>query len=822
MRTISRSWVTLLGLLGTVVLLVVPEGQHTFCAEVSQEAAGESDDKELFAGPDLAGWLGQHDLVYRQKPVIWDAGFHLANGDLGAVVWFTETEIIVSLDKRDIDETFGPPHQPPPEYSWQRFVERMDAGDSDGGNAVLSSTGQNLLHPPVGRVRVDLGAPIKAFTGRFAVWPAEGSARFEVGGQVAQLFCFVPPGRNVAVLALEFEGSSPDVHLTPEPQSRAAIEGYPKAEVWHTENATGWRQPQLNGREFHVHGHVNRCSDSHVDIFVAMASSLEDPTTPPGERISKVIEQSGQDGVGKLRENHHRWWRQYWRRSFLSLPDPQMETLYYLGMYHLGATANRHKHWPMGLQSPWAPDDHLAVGAGNTHFDLPMYYWPCYTGNQLDAVDAYCDWGLEVLPKMQRRGENIGWKVGDEAGAMLGLCVGPDGTAVLGGTHATSWAGNGAWLAYAYWRRYLYTLDEQFLLERAYPMMRACMTSYLAILRREQDGRLHVPWSCSPEFGAPDNSWGPDGTADLALIRFLTTSLIETVETLHLQDPALPAWKEVLADLTPFPSGPSGLHVWRGRSYDHQHRHLTHMFPFYPLNQMSIEGGPQEQAVIDQTLVTFLKHQNYFPHGDLWPNWSDLYLAAVYARLGRGDACLERLKNYEKYVTPVGLSSNFEYRPGEASRNMVLEASLGYAGVIHDMLLQSWGGTIRVFPAVPSSWQDASFRNLRGEGAFLVSSRLEGGKPALLVVESLAGARCRVANPYHPGDLKLCCWSTGDLQNLSGETVEFETSTGEKYLLLSAESDCSGGRTGLYLPDRPEDSSQPDGWPLPTRATASE
>jgi hypothetical protein len=60
------------------------------------------------------------------------------------------------------------------------------------------------------------------------------------------------------------------------------------------------------------------------------------------------------------------------------------------------------------------------------------------------------------------------------------------------------------------------------------------------------------------------------------------------------------------------------------------------------------------------------------------------------------------------------------------------------------MLIQSWGGTIRVFPACPSAWKDAVFHNLRAEGGFLVSAERKNGKTAWVRIKSLAGEPCRI------------------------------------------------------------------------------
>lgn len=59
------------------------------------------------------------------------------------------------------------------------------------------------------------------------------------------------------------------------------------------------------------------------------------------------------------------------------------------------------------------------------------------------------------------------------------------------------------------------------------------------------------------------------------------------------------------------------------------------------------------------------------------------------------------------------------------------------------MVLQSWAGVIRVFPACPASWGDVRFHDLRAEGAFLVSARREAGRTKWVGIKSLAGEPCR-------------------------------------------------------------------------------
>ena len=74
----------------------------------------------------------------------------------------------------------------------------------------------------------------------------------------------------------------------------------------------------------------------------------------------------------------------------------------------------------------------------------------------------------------------------------------------------------------------------------------------------------------------------------------------------------------------------------------------------------------------------------------------------------------------------------------------VMETPLHGATAMQEMLLQSWGGRQRVFPAVPIDWPDVQFHQLRGEGAYLVSARRERGKTQWVLIQSEAGGHVEV------------------------------------------------------------------------------
>src|SRR5262249_27188351 len=99
-----------------------------------------------------------------------------------------------------------------------------------------------------------------------------------------------------------------------------------------------------------------------------------------------------------------------------------------------------------------------------------------------------------------------------------------------------------------------------------------------------------------------------------------------------------------------------------------------------------------------------------------------------------------------------------------------IETPLSAATSLQEMLLQSWGGKLRVFPAIPKSWPDVSFATLRGEGAFLVSAVRHEGKTAWVRIESLAGEPCRIV---------VSDWSKAVIRETSPDAKAVVTAAGD-------------------------------------------
>jgi len=89
-----------------------------------------------------------------------------------------------------------------------------------------------------------------------------------------------------------------------------------------------------------------------------------------------------------------------------------------------------------------------------------------------------------------------------------------------------------------------------------------------------------------------------------------------------------------------------------------------------------------------------------------------------------------------------GQYSSFTYRP------FTLEGNFAFAQGVHEMLIQSYNGYIEIFPAVPRSWKDVSFYNLRAEGAFLVSAKKENSVADEVTITAEQGGLLLLKQPF--------------------------------------------------------------------------
>jgi hypothetical protein len=204
---------------------------------------------------------------------------------------------------------------------------------------------------------------------------------------------------------------------------------------------------------------------------------------------------------------------------------------------------------------------------------------------------------------------------------------------------------------------------------------------------------------------------------------------------LGLSDPLSARWQEVLTRLTPPPTDESGaLMIGRDVPYDKSHRHFSHLLGIYPIPLLPKEL-PQSRALMERSIEQWLQLDSEFA------GYSWTVAASQRAVLGRGD---EALKFLHHYLDSEMAQPNTFYLEHSGWGAPCAETPCSVNSALQEMLLQSWDEAIYVFPALPESWGECSFHQLRAEGAFIVSARRQQGKTSWIRIESEVGAPCRV------------------------------------------------------------------------------
>lgn len=390
-------------------------------------------------------------------------------------------------------------------------------------------------------------------------------------------------------------------------------------------------------------------------------------------------------------------------------------------------------NYPANLQGLW--NGAYSPAWACTFFNnenIQMAYWQAYAGNLADTTLPL----FNLYDKFKEDYRYNAKMLYGCRGLLLPLFM-DNGNGKKENTqpHVLYWTGSSAWISAIYYDYYLYTGDEKFLMERAYPFMKECALFYEDFMVYDENGKLKSYPSNSPENrpdgdfeGARELSVSINATMDFALLKELLSNLVSIAKPRNIDTESVEVWQKMLSAIPEYEINDDGaMREWLHSDFkdNYHHRHQSHIYPLFPGFEINEDDTPELyeacRVAVEKRLCIGLKSQT---------GWSFSHMANIFARLSNGEKakeCLdllirfctgENLYTYHNDWRNMGVTLKYMHA-GHAP--FQIDANLGYTSAVYEMLMYSDNKKIKLLPALPSEWKNGRIEGLCARGGFELS-----------------------------------------------------------------------------------------------------
>ena len=770
---------------------------------------------------DVAEYVKRHNVVHKTPPVKVQDGLPLGNGFMGGLVYQTDRELCMRINRPDCFD-YGPRENfgawgleweekwttlancgvikisdGTPAFAWEYLNDYDMTLDLSRAEINMKSDTPFAKYAAKGWGSLEYGCVVWEVAAQNEE-PVERTIDLERYGTRAFFHYYESFSRDTkrrlyGVTAGERDGC---MYITQELRgltftTAACVLGEGAKYVFPNKRTARCVLPVSEKAEFKVY------------ITTAISRTGGDTVAEAVEVLKKAVAAGD-----KARESSLKWWREYWNRSFVNMGNELAENAYYMFRYQFGCSGLA-TFPPSIFAGIWNAMGDVRCWGHYYHWNDQQQYWPVDAWNHPELYRNYFDYRRGMLDNAKKdcldvHGAEGAW-YSDIAEAGGYQAIEPDTK------------GNmtcGPLISIQMYRHYRHYLNKDFLINTAWPVMKACADMYLNLFVKEEDGRYHIHDVTALEGYLYIN----DTLTDWTMSRALFTALLDVADEVGAPDELRARWQDALDNLyepvttmidgvevlaygrhadgavcydTAYPESGMGTGDAGGRMPvfpASMYGKWTADDPYYELVKNTMEemthrgvAGPYGALIayarfgwadqVGKNLTKFVVDTHPFANGMGGP---------TYSNKGRLTYRVQPIPEGCKYTDWNNIHEKDKKErityDGERFGYFISEYGGDLCAVVNESLLQSWEGKIRVFPA--NGDEEALFR-LHAEGDFMVTSQKDKGIIRFVAVESGAGARLNVVSPFE----KMEC------VRVDGKEVPFELTekNGERIISLDTE-----------------------------------
>ena len=447
---------------------------------------------------------------------------------------------------------------------------------------------------------------------------------------------------------------------------------------------------------------------------------------------------------------HEKIWSDFWSRSGVRLDDPFLTATWYRNLYFLRCVTKPGAVSP-GLFAGLTTDRPAWHGDYHTNYNLQQTFWTAYNTNHPELAEPYDQLIRDYLPRAQWLAKRIYDLNGAYYPHVLyayepphpDQCRSRNGRQYIHHVWGMTLGVTGFTVQPLWWH-YKYAPSRKLLEKTVYPAIREAALFYADFADqcdRRPDGKIVLGPSVSPEH----HGWTPrfelnsDCAFDIAMVRYTLEAAIEGAGLLRRDAKLVARWKQTLDRLPDYPTTRDDppIVVDVAGATPMSYNLTVPTVPVFPGDVIAWWSPESQRKLFARTIA-----------GCKWNgNNSTFVLAVGRARLGLSDT-VDWLRNeLQLRMRPNQLIALNRLGRSRFNDHGHYTEQFAASMAIGELLLQSVGDIIRVFPSWPTD-KDASFDNLRAQGGFLVTAEQKAGKIVKLEITSTVGGKLRLLNPW--------------------------------------------------------------------------